>query len=445
MYTLENTKLKKAIIGLGVAVSFGFTTASAATYTVQSGDTLGGIVEKLGHKSIAAAGITSVPSGNLAVIRVGDKIQYTPKHEVAVDGGIKYPTANGMYTSYRVNTQEKKDFTYGRTPTKTELAAWNIDTMPDGTGLPEFDMKHGKVVLENGEPKKAEGSVALGNELYDAQCAMCHGDFGAGGQGGYPALSGAGPDTSSLKNQLQNPADDVPTEEPPMKRIGSYWPYASTLYWYIQDAMPFPHPKSLTNSETYAITGYLLMENGIEIDGEELDEEFVMNREQMLKVKMPNEEGFYPQVDTPENPRQGVENVRNFLADMSNVGTGTRCMTDCIKGDIPVLRIKAEMNNFHPAPSTVRDLPPVEENTGAVHPGQAGYEASCSACHANAAIGAPVVGDKEAWTAVMEKGIDEVYHNGINGINAMPPKGGNMDLSDDQTKVIMDYMIEASK
>ena len=195
-----------------------------------------------------------------------------------------------MYTSYHVNTQGIKSINKGRTPTPTEIAAWDVDAMPDGTGLPMYDMKHGKVVMENGAKKVAEGSVEWGNELYDAQCAMCHGDFGAGGQGGYPALSGG--DIESLTNQLQNPADAEPNEEPPSRKIGSYWPYASTLFWYIQDAMPFPHPKSLSNSETYAISAYLLMENGVEINGEEIDEEYVMNKEKFMTIVMPNAKGF---------------------------------------------------------------------------------------------------------------------------------------------------------
>lgn len=399
MYILENTKLKKIIAGLGLATSI-----------------------------LLLSGC------------VADKEASAKR---AVDGGMKYEIKNGKYTSYHVNTQETKDFKYGRTPTKREITAWDIDVRPDGKGAPMYDMKHGVVVLdEDGNKKVAEGSVEWGNELYDAKCAMCHGDFGAGGKG-YPTLSGG--DIKSLTNQLQNPADDVPTEEPPRRAIGSYWPYASTLFWYIQDAMPFPNPKSLSNSETYAITAYLLMENGVTIDGEELDEEFVMNREQFLKVKMPNRDGFYPNVDTPENPKQGVENITKFLGNPSNYGTGTRCMTDCIKGETPVLRIKNEMNNFTPPASTVRDLPKVESKAGSVHPGLAGYEANCSACHGNAAIGAPVVGDKAVWAEVTTKGLDKVYHNGINGINAMPPKGGNMDLSDSEVKTIIDYMINASK
>jgi cytochrome c5 len=399
MYILENTMLKKIVIGLSISASM-----------------------------LIFAGC------------VADKENTTKR---AVDGGMKYEVKDGKYTAYHVNTQETKEFKYGRIPTPREIKAWDIDVRPDGTGAPMYDTNDGKILLdENGKKKTAEGSVEWGNELYDAQCAMCHGDFGSGGKG-YPTLSGG--ELSSLTNQLQNPSDEVPMEEPPRKAIGSYWPYASTLFWYIQDAMPFPHPKSLSNSETYAITAYLLMENSITIDGEELDEEFVMNREQFLKVKMPNENGFYPKVDTPENPQQGAENIRKFLGNPENYGTGTRCMTDCIKGETPILRIKNEMNNFHPAASTVRDLPQVEVKSGTVHPGLAGYEASCSACHGNSAIGAPVVGDKEAWAEVISKGLDKVYHNGINGINAMPPKGGNMDLSDSEMKVIIDYMITSSK
>ena len=390
MFTLENINLKKTLVSFSV---------------------------------IATALLASVSIANAS------------SNMVAVDGGMKYETKDGKYTSYHVNTQDTKNYNLGRTATKREIAAWNIDLMPDGTGVPAYDVKHGKVILnEDGKPKKAEGSVEWGNELYDAQCVMCHGDFGAGGKG-YPTLSGG--DIESLKNQLQNPADDVPTEEPPRRAIGSYWPYASTLFWYIQDAMPFPHPKSLSNSETYAITAYLLMENGVEIDGVELDEEYVLDREKFLKIKMPNENGFYPIVDTPNDPKQGVRNITKFLGNPANYGTGTRCMKDCIKGEIPLLRIKNELNNFTPAASTERTWK--EAGTVEMTQGQKDYEMYCSACHGNAAIGAPVVGDKEAWATVLEKGIDTVYSNGLNGINGMPPKGGAMDLSEKQFNDIVDY------
>jgi len=70
--------------------------------------------------------------------------------------------------------------------------------------------------------------------------------------------------------------------------------------------------------------------------------------------------------------------------------------------------------------------------------------AACSACHGNAAIGAPVVGDKEAWAEVTSKGFDSVLHNAINGINGMPPRGGT-DFSDEKMKEIVDFMINSSK
>jgi cytochrome c len=399
MFTLENIMLKKTLIGLSL-------TASMFVFS-------------------------------------GCVLENSNASKTAVDGGMKYETKDGKYTAYHLNTQEVKNYDKGRLATNIEIAAWDRDTRPDGTGLPMYDMKHGKPVTdENGDKIIAEGTVGLGNELYDAQCVMCHGDFGAGGVGGYPALSGG--NINSLTNQLQNPADEVPNQVPPSKRIGSYWPYASTLFWYIQDSMPFPHPKSLTNSETYAISAYLLMENGIKIEGEEMDEDFVMNKEEFLKIKMPNVNGFYPNVDTPENPRKGVQNITDFLGDPKNYGTGTRCMSDCIKGEVPLLRIKNELNNFNPPVSTKRDLPDAK-TVETVKPGQQAYENSCSACHGNAAIGAPVVGDKSAWKEVMNKGLDKVYHNGINGINSMPPKGGNMDLSDEEMKTIINYMINSSK
>ncbi len=364
--------------------------------------------------------------------------------ESSVDGAVKYPIKDGKYSSYYVNTQDTKNFNVGRDATAKEIKVWDVDVRPDGTGLPEFDMKEGEPVLgEDGKPKKAEGSVEMGNELYDAQCAMCHGDFGSGGKG-YPMLSGGSKE--SLKIQRLNPADENPNPDTPIRTIGSYWPYASTLYWYIQDSMPFPHPKSLTNSETYAITAYLLSVNGVTYEGEEMDEEFVLDKEKMKKIVMPNHDGFYPEVDT-KNPKDGVKNITKLLSDPTIYGTGTRCMKDCIKQDVNSLLLKIgndlTVNSNQPV-SVVRDLPKVEEKSE-VSPGQKIYEATCSACHANEAIGAPVVGNKDAWAKVVSKGIDKVYSNAINGVNAMPPKGGNMDLTDEQMKQVVDYMINSSK
>lgn len=73
------------------------------------------------------------------------------------------------------------------------------------------------------------------------------------------------------------------------------------------------------------------------------------------------------------------------------------------------------------------------------------YNTYCTACHASGVAGAPVLGDVAAWDERMSKGIETVYANAINGINAMPPKGTCADCSDDEIKAVVDYMLEESK
>ena len=175
-----------------------------------------------------------------------------------------------------------------------------------------------------------------------------------------------------------------------------------------------------------------------------MDDDFVLDKEKMMKIKMPNADGFYPEVDT-KDPRQGVKNMTALLSDPKIYGTGTKCMKDCIKEDTDKLLMKIEYDltdSVDQPISVVRDLPKVVDTS--VKPGQLTYEANCAACHASEAIGAPVLGNKEAWDKVLEKGLDQVYSNGINGINTMPPRGGT-DLTDDQMKEVIDYMINSSK
>ena len=390
MFTLENLKLSKSLV--------------------------------LAASLIAASNLSA---GNLVYEITGDK---------SVDGSVIYPTKNGKYTAYNVNTQKETlegPFGFGRIATKKEIIAWDKDVRPDLKGLPMYDDD------EQGQPtsKIAKGSVEQGDELYVRDCQMCHGDFGLGGTG-YPPLNGGGATNKSLSIQHLNPADENPNDEAPKKTIGTNWPYASTLFWYIQSAMPFPHPKSLSNSETYAITAYLLSVNEVKIDGKELEDDFVLSHENFGKIHMPNENGFYPEVDAPG----GQARMKAFLSDPKHFGTGERCMKDC--NDYKMLEIMGNIDNFFPPLDTGRNLPKLEKKETA--PGQADYEASCSACHGNPALGAPVVGDKEGWASVTEKGAKAVLHNAINGINGMPPRGGT-DFSDDKMKEIVNYMINASK
>jgi cytochrome c len=151
----------------------------------------------------------------------------------------------------------------GRIATPAEIASWDIDARPDGVGLPD-----------------GKGSVSEGDDTFQANCAMCHGTFGEGA--GYPRLAGEG----SL------------TGDRPEQTIGSYWPYAVTIFDYVNRAMPYPAPHSLSADEVYGITAYLLNLNGL------VPDDFVADRTSLPKVKMPNENGFTwkdPRPDTHDD------------------------------------------------------------------------------------------------------------------------------------------------
>ena len=358
---------------------------------------------------------------------------YAIEHKTAIDGGVKYVRANGVETAYRYNEQSTKGVSFGREATANEIKAWDIDALPDGTGLPE-----------------GEGSVEEGDELYEAQCASCHGDFGGGGNG-YPQLAGGNQSKDengvviTLKNQRVYGSTDAPK-----RTVGTYWPVATTLFTYIRDAMPYATPKSLSNSETYAITAYILAQNGVMIDGVEMDDEYVLDAEKLSKVVLPNRNGFYPDIDGM-NGTDPIENVRAFYADRAkNIGSGTRCMTDCKdpggmfgKTEAAVVKIKYEMSDVVPPYNTTRDLPPEVENTN-VSKAEKQYNDSCKLCHATDGMGAPAVGDASAWSSLMENGKEKILANAINGTGGMPPKGGNMDLSDEDVKSIVEFMIDSS-
>ena len=381
-------------------------------------------------RKLVTIGMVFALSSTLAMASSGTAGVYKSKAG-AIDGGVIYPRENGTYTAYKYNEQSTKGVNFGRAATANEIKAWDIDALPDGSGLPD-----------------GEGSVALGDELYEAQCAVCHGDFGGGGQG-YPQLAGGNQDKDkngiviTLKNQRVYGSVDAPK-----RTVGTYWPVATTLFTYIRDAMPYAHPKSLSNDETYAITAYILAQNGLSVDGEEMDDDdFVLNREKLAKVVLPNRDGFYPNIDGPN----AQEDIRAFFADRAkNIGAGTRCMTNCKdpggqdgKTEATVMKIKYEMKDVVPPYAYAKDLPPKKED-GTQHPGKEAYEQNCAVCHKTDAMGAPAVGDKSTWEATLKQGIDKVYENSIKGKGGMPPKGGTS-LSDDKIKEMVDYMIEASK
>jgi S-disulfanyl-L-cysteine oxidoreductase SoxD len=143
----------------------------------------------------------------------------------------------------------------GREATPAEIAGWDIAVRPDGKGLPP-----------------GKGTAAQGEEIFQAQCASCHGEFGEG-KDRWPVLAGG---HGSLK------------ADRPEKTIGSYWPYASTVFDYVKRAMPFGNAQSLSNDELYAVTAYLLQMNDVI-----KDPKFELNAKTFVTIKMPNADGFY--------------------------------------------------------------------------------------------------------------------------------------------------------
>lgn len=168
-------------------------------------------------------------------------------------------------------------FDLGREATPDEVAAWNIDVRPDGLGLPD-----------------GAGTVAAGEEIYAERCAACHGDFGEGVDR-WPVLAGG-------QGTLQ--------EDRPVKTIGSYWPYLSTVFDYVNRAMPFGEARSLTPDEVYAITAYLLYVNDV-VD----DEEFELSKANFTSIRLPNEDNFFfdPRPETPifHKTETCMENCKN--------------------------------------------------------------------------------------------------------------------------------------
>ncbi len=400
---------------------------------------------KLSHKKLIA--ISAVAAAVTFAACAGDstgtafasegKTRYVASHtydfngKKVIDGGVTYPVVDGKTGPYAVNEEARKlAYNKGREATVAEMKAWNVDVMYDGKD---------DVFGEGFPPGK--GTVAEGEEVYEAKCVSCHGDFGSGAAniGIYPALSkgNAYELQKTLTNQRLNPDD-----EGPVRVFGSYWPYASTAWWYIKTGMPHPEPKSLTNDETYALVAYMLMLNELEVDGEVVeDDDFELNQDNFGKIEMPNVNGFEPEI----RGKDGLENVRTYMNAPKNYGARTladgHCMTDCLK-EVKTQGILIEQKDFLPPLSEVRDLPK-EENVDPEKKAKEVYENSCAMCHGAGA--GPQFGDKKAWAAYTAKGMNKVYANGINGTDGgMPPKGGT-DISDDEFKSVVDYIIKNSK
>lgn len=151
--------------------------------------------------------------------------------------------------------QLPKPIGIGRQATATEVAGWDIDVRPDGQGLPP-----------------GKGTVAQGEEIFQTQCAACHGEFGEG-KDRWPEVAGG---HGTLK------------QDRPFKTIGSFWPAPSTIFDYVRRAMPFGNAQSLSDDELYAVTAYLLRLNDVI-----MDDSFELNQQNFTSIKLPNAGNFF--------------------------------------------------------------------------------------------------------------------------------------------------------
>lgn len=177
----------------------------------------------------------------------------TYMHKYVLAGVAALVVAVGT-VSFGRSAEDRNEYGLGRPATEQEIRAWNMDVSPIGEGLPP-----------------GQGTVKQGAQVYATKCAACHGPTGVEGP----------------KDRLVGGRDTL-TSPKPVRTIGSYWPYATTLYDYIHRAMPFNAPQSLTPDETYSVIAWLLFQNQV------IAEDAVIDAQALPKVQMPNRNGFIP-------------------------------------------------------------------------------------------------------------------------------------------------------
>jgi len=252
----------------------------------------------------------------------------------------------------------------GRPATDDEIAAWNVDVEPDGTGLPD-----------------GEGSVEDGEALFSDYCAICHGDF-AEGVDNWPKLAGG---------------EGTLDREDPLKTVGSYWPYLTTTWDYVHRSMPFGNAQTLSPDEVYAVVAYILYSNDL------VDEDFVLSRDNLLDVTLPNHDGFilddraeteysqWTREPCMENCKDTVEiTVRAAVLDVTPEETRARKVREMVKSTNPrnpqsgeaAARPQEQVAEAQPAGETPAE---VTETAAAPDPelvaaGEKAFK-KCAACH----------------------------------------------------------------
>lgn len=298
-------------------------------------------------------------------------------------------------------------FGFGKPATPAEIAGWDIDVRPDGKGLPA-----------------GRGSVAQGQPIYDEKCAGCHGTFGESTD--YMPIAGG---VGTLAS------------DQPIRTTGSKLNHATTLWDYINRAMPFGNPKTLLPDEVYALTAYVLHLNDI------LPADAALDRDSILTVKMPNRDGFT--TDHGFASKSGKPDTRNVA-----------CMRDCVRD----VRLSSQMpehaRNDHgnlaeqtrpigPTNGTKRTVATAAPKASAADAhGERAKTAGCMACHgvtqkvigpAFREIGGRYAGDGGA----VEHLAARVRNGGSGAWGAvpMPPQP----LSDGEAKALVRWILDGAK
>jgi cytochrome c len=169
--------------------------------------------------------------------------------------GLTLALAAGLVLAGVATATAAEKLGIGRLATPQEIAGWDIDVRPDGHGLPA-----------------GKGTVKQGETLYVERCAACHGEFGESA-GRWPMVAGG---------------QGTLAGHDPVKTVGSYWPYPSTVLDYIRRSMPFGNAQSLSNDELYAVTAYVLYLNDVITDMD-----FELNEKNFGSLKLKNAPNFY--------------------------------------------------------------------------------------------------------------------------------------------------------
>ena len=285
---------------------------------------------------------------------------------------------------------------FGKPASQEEIAGWDIDVRPDGTGLP-----------------KGRGSVAEGQTIYDEKCASCHGTFGE----------------SNSYLQIAGGVGSLRTDQP-VRTTGSKLNYATTLFDYINRAMPFDAPKSLAPNEVYALTAYVLNLNDI------LPADAVVDQDSLPKLAMPNRDGF--------TTAHGFM-TRDGKPDTHN----TACMTNCAKE----VRLSSEMPDY--ARDQFGNLAEQGRGVGVaqVATAKSGLDLAkaraCTACHGVTGkivgpgfreIAARYAGDAGAESKLVAK--VKTGGAGAWGSTAMPPQA---QVGDADTRTLVQWILGGAR